>query len=376
MLFVSYLLALAVALVVRDEAKPLSFSLNKKATKEAVTSDRSFRSAPGTQRVELWVDGFTYDVDIDIGNKGQTITVELDTGSADLWVDRLVLKDVSTWRNLSEPYSVWYYDGTLIDGWYGKSLIWLDNGLEVKDFQYALATELRNTGNQHGIFGIGRVENESVDKDKRYPNFVQHLKDLGHIKTNGYLYYLNAKDATHGSIVFGGIDKAKIKGKVATVPLTTESRNSRFDNIIITKITGVDGEVIGENIEAAMDTGYTLSRLPASVVKQVQKHVPDSYERNGIIYVPCELDPSLYILVWFNDVEIKYTLNDLSIRSVTESGKFTGKCALGIQSTLEGNPNFFGVSSLKHAYVTVNHDDNVAYISNVNYTDEEDIVLL
>lgn len=375
MLFSPYLLALSAALAIRDEPKPVKFGLSKGTRQEPITSERSFRAAPGAQEANLWVDGFFYLIDVDIGNQGQKVSVEIDTGSADLWVDKRILNDVSTWKNLSEPYSVWYYDHTLVQGWYGTSPIWLDNGLKIDDFQWALATIVtHNAGTFHGIFGVGRVENE--DAKNRYPNLVQKLKDDGIIKTNGYLYYLNSKDATSGSIVFGGIDKAKIKGDVATVPLTTGTANSRFDNLHISKITGVDGEVLGENIESFLDTGLTISKLPPNIVDQIRAKVPNAVRDGSITWVPCELDPNLYILFWFNDVEIKLSLNDLAIKSYNNDGKPNGKCVLGVQPTLDGVPVHLGVSTLTHAYVTINHDENVALISNVNYTDEEDIVLL
>lgn len=378
MLFIPYLIALVTALAIRNEPQPLKFPLKKQQSKEGLSSNRQFRSAPGTQEVHLWVDGFYYMIDIGLGEKDETISVTFDTGSADLWVEKRAGVGLKSWKNMSEPFSIWYYDHTLLHGWFGKSLVWLDNGLEVTDLQWALADKVsNNNAGIQGILGVGRVENEAVDEDKRYPNLVQRLKDLGHIKTNGYSYYLNAKEAQHGSVVIGGIDKAKIKGKVAKVPLITSGDNARFDDVLITKITGVNGEIIGENIEVGMDTGYTLSRLPSSVVKQVQNLIPGAYVDDwGYVFVPCNLDRNLSILVWFDDVEIKYTLDDLSIRSLDDYGEWHGECILGIQSTLEGNPNFFGVSSMKHAYVTVNHDENVAYISNVNYTDDEDIVLL
>lgn len=378
MFFVSYLVALAAALPTKDEPKPLKLSLNKNIGKEAATVDSRFRSGPGPQRGELWVDGYYYMIDIDIGDKGQTYSVELDTGSADLWMDKLKLKNLSSWKNMSEPYSIWYYDHTLIQGSFGTSLVWLDSGVEVKDYQWVVADNIGlNPNNFDGMFGVGRVENESVAKEKRYPNFVQRLKDDGKIKTNGYLYYLNAKDATSGSVVFGGIDKAKIKGKVAKMPLNLGTPDSRFDNINLTKITGVNGEVLGENIEVNLDTGVTISRLPLSIIKQIQQVVPTTARKSdGVLFVPCQMDRNLYILLWFNDVEVRLTLDDLAIKARYDDGLLSGKCILGVLPTTEGSPNSLGVSSLTHAYVTIDHDNNFAYISNVNYTDDEDLVLL
>lgn len=184
MLFASYLLALAAALAIKDEYQPLKYTMNKGVCKKSLAEDDSSQVTPKPQKADLWVDGFYYMIDVDIGTKGQKVSVEIDTGSADLWVDKLVLNDLSGWKNLSEPYSIWYYDLTLLHGWFGTSLIWLNNGLEVEDFQWAVATDVNhNTNKFQGMFGVGRVENENSKKP--YPNFVQRLKDLGHIKTNG-----------------------------------------------------------------------------------------------------------------------------------------------------------------------------------------------
>lgn len=375
MLFAPYLLALATALAIRDESQPLKFSLNKNTRPEVVEPDRTTRAGPAGQRAQLWVDGYYYMIDVELGTKGQKFSVEIDTGSADLWINKPEIHDLSLWKNLSEPFSIGYYDQTSLHGWFGTSLLWLDNGLEVKDYQWVVADNLsKNPNGFAGIFGVGRVENELTNK--KYPNFVQRLKDDGQIKTNGYLYYLNAKDATSGDIVFGGIDKAKINGTVATIPLNTGTPDSRFDNIQLTKITGSDGEVLGENIEVNLDTGYTITKLPKAIVAQIQKKVPNTVRKDGLIFVPCNIPSDLYYLLWFNDVEVRFSLNDLAIRARDDKGTLTGSCILGVQPTPEGTPNTLGVSSLTHMYVTVDHDKNVALISNVHHTDEENIVLL
>lgn len=375
MLFAPYLLALATALAIRDEPQPLKLSLNKNTRPETVEVDRTHRAGPAGQRAELWVDGYYYMIDIDLGTKGQTFSVEIDTGSADLWINKPEIDDLSLWKNMSEPFSIWYYDQTSLHGWFGTSLLWLDNGLEVKDYQWVVADNLaKNPNGFAGMFGVGKVENELPTK--KYPNFVQRLKDDGQIKTNGYLYYLNSKDATSGAIVFGGIDKAKINGTVASIPLNTGTANSRFDNIQLTKITGSNGEVLGENIEVNLDTGVTFTKLPKAIVEQIQQKVPNTVRSDGLIFVPCDIPSDLYYLLWFDDVEVRFSLNDLSIKARYDDGRWTGSCILGVQPTAKGTPNTLGVSSLTHMYVTVDHDNNVAHISNVNYTDEENIVLL
>lgn len=376
MFFVTYLMALAAALAIRDEPKPLKYSLNKNVAKAAVDGDRRFRTAPGPQQADLWVDRIFYLIDIDLGTKGQKVSVEVDTGSADLWVAQEHVQDLSAWKNTSEAYYIYYGDKTLILGWFGTSTIWLNSGLEVPDFEWMVATDVKYNPNRlQGMFGIGRVENEAGGA--RYPNFVQHLKDLGYIKTNGYLYYLNQKDATSGSIVFGGIDKAKIKGEVAKLPLNKNTERSKFDSINLTKLTGVNGEVFVEDIEVILDTGYTYSHLPKLVIDQIKKQIPtQTRESDGQIFVSCELDPNKYILFWFNDVEVKVSLSDMAIKTRDNDGNLTGWCALGVQQTQGDNPNVLGVSTLTHTYVTVDHDNEFAYISNVNYTDDEDLVLL
>lgn len=372
-----FMISLAAALVVRDQApKPLSFTLHKLNDKEEVIPNPTDRSAPNPQDVKLYAGKVSYQIGLDVINKDQNVQVVLDTGSSDLWVDASKLLDTNGFTKINQPFAIAYGDKSQVRGDFGTSLVWLENGAEVKDLQWALATDVELTGGLlNGILGIGRLNNEAgyVRTHKTYPNFTQKLKDQGTISSNLYSYYLNKLNTETGTITFGGRDLAKVKGSVATLPLLTQSYDdSRFDTVHVSKFAANDGSSV-DGVDIVLDTGTTLAYLPPSVVRAFK--VPGiSYSHDGTGWVDCNQPSDKHVSWWFNDVEIKIPYKDLAVPAYTIDDEPTGRCFFAFQQSGGEGPYIVGDSFLRSAYITVNHDTNKVQISNVNYTDQENLV--
>ncbi|CAN3377056.1 hypothetical protein DIURU_002059 [Diutina rugosa] len=372
----SFMISLAAALVVRDQApQPLELTLNKVPNLEAVQPNPRNRAKPGPQDVELFAAAASYQIDLGVINEDQKVRVVLDTGSADLWVDAEKLSNTNGFTKTGESFAIGYGDRSTTRGDFGKSSVFLENGLEVKDFQWALATEVTLTGgSQNGILGIGKVTNEAGyhRTGKTYPNFTQKLKDQGTITSNSYSYFLN-KDHDHdGTITFGGRDNKKVKGPVATFHPSESDEYSRFDTVTVAKFTTSDGKTV-QGFEAALDTGTTLTYIPISTLRELA--IPGVYTNwQGQYYVDCNQPTDKYVSFWFNDVEIKLSYKDLAVPAYTINNQPSGTCFFAFQAT--GGENLLGDSFLRHAYITVNHDKNEILVSNVEYTDEKDIVAI
>lgn len=373
----SLMVSLAAALVARDQTpQPLSLTLNKIHARQAVVPNPRNRAAK-PQNVKLYAGTESYQINLGIINKDQQLQVILDTGSGDFWVDKLKLKNTNGFTKIGEKFALGYVDGSYAIGDYGTSLIFLENGVEIKDLQWALATEVNNTGGTfNGNLGVGKTINEETyDKEKKtYPNFTQKLKDNGIIASNSYSYFLNKWGTKTGTITFGGRDLAKVSGKVATLPLSQTPANIPFDTVTVSKFTTNEGRsIIG--VDIILDTGTTLAYLPTSIVKEfgISGITTTSDE---VSYIPCTQPSEKFVSWWFNDVEIKIPYSDLAVPEYTEDDKPTGKCLYAFQGTLDSAPYIVGDSFLRSAYVTVNHDTNQVQISNVNYTDKENIVAI
>lgn len=384
-----FLVSLAAALVVRDQTpKPLSFTLNKQLTPKLVKPpplgdssnktnnvDNKPSKHAASQNIDIYADSTSYLINLGLINQDQEVEVLLDSGSSDLWVDASKLNDTSGFTKNGELFGIIYGDGLTVVGDFGTSPVWLDNGVEVKDVQWALATDVRiDSGKKNGILGIGKEDNESPVHNKKppYPNFTQKLKDEGLISTNGYSYFLNTINATSGTITFGGRDLAKVKGPVATLTPNTNDEDSAFDSITISKFATSNGQTSGP-VEVVLDTGTTFSFLPFDTLQALA--VPyTGWDESGTWYIEHPA-PDKYVSFFIGDIEIKLLYADLAIPETDANGKPTGKYLFGLQST-ERDPYILGDTFLRFVYVTVNHDDNQVLISDVNYTDEENIVSL
>ncbi|CAN3376343.1 hypothetical protein DIURU_004081 [Diutina rugosa] len=381
-----FLISLAAALVVRDQApKPLSFTLNKQAKKEdpkhpglgnpKAGTTNTANAATSDPDVKLFADGDTYLINLSLIDQNQELQLVLDTGSADLWVDAKKLKTTSGFTKNGVPFDIAYGDSSTVRGDFGTSSVWLDNGVEVSDLQWALATDVELTdGIQNGILGIGKERNEAPAQEYSLPyaNFPQKLKDEGFITSNSYSYYLNKLGTATGTITFGGRDLAKVSGPVATITPSTSDNDSPYDSISYSKISTSDGGSAGGS-EAILDTGTTLTYLPYDTINALK--VPGvTYDvSSDTYYIQPNAPSDKYVSFFFGSTEIKTSYADLAIAETDNNGVPTGRYYFGIQGT-SGDPYILGDTFLRSAYVTVNHDKNQVLISAVNYTDTENIV--
>lgn len=377
LLITPFVVSLAAALVVRDQQpQPLSFTLSKLAKKSAVKTDHLSRAKnAGAQNVKLYNEGTSYNVNLGLVKQQQTVLVQLDTGSPYLWYDASKLKDTSGFNKTDVTFSIGYQDGSGAKGNFGTSSVWLDNGAEVKNFQWGLATNVTLTDNLTGIFGIGGNTKRNLSDTVPYTSFSQKLKDEGLTLSNSYSYFLNKPNATLGSLTFGGRDLAKIKGPVATLPLVTTGDNAGYDTIK-TKVRLTDsdgGSGSADEFEGLLDTGTTLSFLPEGLFNNIKV---ESLNFQGTVgyFIDCDAPSNKYVSLWFGTTEIKIPYRDLALAAYDRNGNRTPQCYFGLQPVLPEDGFTFGDTFLRSAYVTINHDTNQASLSDINYTTNENIV--
>ncbi|ODV78731.1 candidapepsin-1 precursor [Suhomyces tanzawaensis NRRL Y-17324] len=347
----------------------LDFSVTKKVI-NGTTDENTHKRAD--YQVPLTKQNVYYSIDLNFGSQAQTISVDIDTGSSDLWVPDLKTDKAgfdsassTTFHDLGIPFSIGYVDKSTASGNFVKDSVGIPNGPTLKDFQFADATQ--STVTQGGVFGIGPIASESTST--KYPNFPISLKNAGYISKNAYSIYLNSVDATTGSIIFGGIDNAKYEGLLVTLPFTQDS------GIVINldSVTGPDGTVHETNINGILDTGTTVTYLPDDVVSSFAGSIPGAFFLFGRIYLPsCDALPSdQFVSFKFGDANIKVPLSDL----VQDNGG--GSCLLGIFGNSQSQGfNLLGDSFLRRAYFVADYDAKTAQIAQVKYTSDSNIVAI
>lgn len=163
-----------------------------------------------------------YVINMTLGTPPQMFSVQLDTGSADIWVPA-VTSDVcsqsadacslgafdpdnsSSFRDgvIDTPFQISYEDNSGVQGEYINETLTVG---KVTIKQMTLGLALRAT-RPAGIMGIGYNTDESItaqDPDFTYPNIVNQLKDQGYINTVAYSLWLNDPSTSFFPVVASG----------------------------------------------------------------------------------------------------------------------------------------------------------------------------
>ncbi len=349
-------------------------------------------------------DGVGYFATIEVGSPAQTIRVQIDTGSSDLWfpgtnnpqcpqgtatpIDQgspyqddfdYCLRSAqydpgasSSWKvDASAPaFNIEYVDYSFATGSWGTDNVhW--NDVTIDNFFLASA----NDSNATSVFGIALTTDESSNEGSdafQYPNFPQRLKSDGYISKIVYsLYPSEDPYTTSGDIditlLFGGVDTAKYSGTLEVFPL-----DSNYDLAIT--LTGISTDISGQtsvastqSLSAVLDSGTTLQALPYNIVEQLAYNLGGSGETDsyGYFIVPCN---------YGSDDHITYTFGTKNINVPVEavvSSDGNGNCALAIQPT--NGLTILGDTFLINAYVVYDLEDHEIAIAQAEYTSTENI---
>lgn len=388
-------------------------------------------SARATQVQELVnnITGSGYYCEVQVGTPPQTVNMLIDTGSSDTWV-------VSHRADLCSSKELQYayldscsatYDETKSSTFKmvqkdGFNITYLDRrnalgdyisddftvaGITVKDLQLGLATKApRGTG----IMGIGY--SASVATLNEYPNIIDQLVLQNRITVKAYSLYLNDRRSSSGSILFGGIDTGKFIGPLAILPILRPADGEGQHIAFAVSLTGVgarhtDGSKADFNpslfqsavVPAILDSGSTLSYLPANLTAPLYKHLGAVFERlyTNMTFVDCRLltsDPDLEISFSFHGgatvrVPVTEVVLDVlaPLHQVLLASSFPGferACLFGIQSTAsipdskalqETTFSLLGDTFLRSAYVVYDLDHHQIGIAQANLNSSQSNVV-
>ena len=150
----------------------------------------------------------SYLINMTIGTPGQPFSLQLDTGSSDIWIPSVnsnacqeaedacqVLGQYdssasSSYVDVGPGFQISYQDNSAVAGDYINETLALGDTV-IKDMTMGLAFQATRP---FGIMGVGYNADESIastDPDDIYPNIVSQLKAQGFIKTLSYSLWLN-----------------------------------------------------------------------------------------------------------------------------------------------------------------------------------------
>ncbi|KAK3322664.1 aspartic peptidase domain-containing protein [Apodospora peruviana] len=259
-----------------------------------------------------------YTIEIAIGTPPQPLTVAVDTGSSELWVDPDCSQS-SRARNetdangnpvmyvddpISDPEEckkrgryettksstakkanikdqrIQYGDFTTAEVSYVSDTITI-GGLTINDQIFGVAQKSNGTG--IGIMGFG-PSHYGFNNSLEYPLILTTMAKQGVINSPAFSLDLRDYDNSTGSLIFGGVDKKRYSGPLAKIPFKTVEHT--FDNgqkfqdtsyyvevksmgIVLPESTDTKSYDIGDSFSVSLDCGSSNNLLPVGLAEKV-----------------------------------------------------------------------------------------------------------
>lgn len=292
--------------------KVLSFDLHKNEVANTNPNSRASTVSAKTVDQPVSNDIILYSIDFYLGTPPQRFSLQVDTGSSDLWVTSFVNPyciesgmdsiqynytnqfpcehqgmydqfSSSSYKYYDSDVFIRYSDYTYAKGDFVSDTLTLSTSPEVviQDMKFAVA-QIANTS---GVFGIGIPGLESTAHRQNgpfvYDNFPVRLKRSGYINSVSYSIWLNSASASMGQLLFGGVDNAKYEGPIVTVPMVPTYHFINGPKEIIEFTVGADSvsfyndscsqpkTLFNGSMIVLADIGATASILPTTVVDQI-----------------------------------------------------------------------------------------------------------
>jgi len=301
---------------------------------------------------------------VTIGTPPQTLHLDFDTGSSDLWVFSSHLpasqirgqalysppKSTSSQLLTNHTWSISYGDGSNSRGY-----VYTDNftvgGLTVQSQAIETATQVSRqfTMEQEldGLLGLGFGTLNTI-APKKQPTFFENIKS----KLDAPLFTVDFKHKAEGTYDFGYIDPAKHTSNFTYVSVDANPGYWRWTS----SGYSVGSEAwVSASINGIADTGTTLLYLPTSIVQAYYKAMPgatNSRSYGGYVF-PCSTNPPAFV---FGVGSEKFSIPGKFI-NYGPAALGSSSCFGGIQSSSNVGINIWGGVALKAGLIVFEAGD-------------------
>jgi Eukaryotic aspartyl protease len=335
---------------------------------------------------------------VTIGTPGQPLSLQIDTGSSDIWVEVSgsdfcqqtpnPCAPFGTYNNLSSSsyryvnnlFLIQYGDSTAAQGDYaletieiGSAFLLLSSELTLDavltNMEFALGLEANSTP----VLGVGYAAGEAsvvTYGQPPYPNLVDQMVSQKLIESRTYSLYLDDINASTGIILFGGVDLDKFSGTLATLPINPDSTGSIF--VFYITLTGISIVTPGSSnptqisasstfpLSVILDSGSTLISLPSAILQPIAETMGASYSNSIQLYILPNCDSQFAngsINFVFSGVQISVLYSEFIVNPLDSEGNFftyndgSILCALGAMVDDSDPFGVLGDTFLRSAYV-------------------------
>ncbi|GAB7355937.1 hypothetical protein MBLNU459_g6575t1 [Dothideomycetes sp. NU459] len=332
-------------------------------------SSSSSGSETGTVTATPADNGAEYLCPVQIG--GQTLNLDFDTGSADLWVfsTSLPSSDIgshtvydpsksSTYQALDgSTFSISYGDGSGASGTVGTDTVNI-GGATVTSQAIELATSVSaqfvsDTGSD-GLVGLAFPSLNSVQPTAQNTFFANIMSSL-----EQPVFTANLESDGSGSYQFGTIDTSKYKGDITFTPVDSSSGFWQFDSNSYS-IGGTTTQASGAS-PAIADTGTSLLLVDAAVAQAYYAQVSGSSlssSQGGYIY-PCSATLPDFAVAIGSEYMATVPGDSITFANIDSTN-----CFGGIQSNGGSGQQIYGDVLLKSQFVVFDGKNVVLGMAN------------
>ncbi|RSM09582.1 hypothetical protein CDV31_007688 [Fusarium ambrosium] len=328
---------------------------------------------------EQWI----YTVEIAIGNPPQKTLVQVDTGSAYLWVNANCSSAPTAFDQQKFCKSVPRYDpgaSSSVEGPIGSRTLGYGSGEEIigaivdvyedavtvgaakiKTQRFGVASN--SLGLPVGIMGLGPVFNETFDFREPYALVLDSLAVDNIIASRAYSLALGSASDEEGSLIFGGLDRGKFSGSLKKTPVVKSRDGGTRFTVNLSSVgadagNGTHRQYSLKDTNVHLDSGHTFSRLQADLAEQIFKDLGAELDEDlGFYLVDCKVrDHEGGITFGFGDKIITVPFHEFVYTA-------QGLCAVGVDPIKEGEQQVLGDSFLRAAYVVFDWDNEEIHIA-------------
>ncbi|KAK9770972.1 putative Peptidase A1 domain-containing protein [Seiridium cardinale] len=352
--------ALAMYKAYMKYGKPVPDVIQQKVSEYRVAKKARLakRATSGSVATTPVNDDEEYITPVSIGTPAQTLNLDFDTGSSDLWVYSTLLpaaddkgqtewapaKSTSAKKLSGYTWKISYGDGSSSSGIVYQDVVTIAGISYAKQAVEAaekVSSEFVSDTDSDGLLGLAFSNLNSVSPVAQ-KTFFDNIKST----LAKPLFVANLKHDTPGTYEFGAIDTSEYTGEIAYTSVSTSPGYWTFDASGYSIGSAANA---GSTIQGIADTGTTLLYLPTAIVKKYYAQVSSAKysSAEGGYVVSCSATlPAFNIFIGTTKISIPGSY--IAYSPLTEGGS---TCFGGLQPNTGIGLNIFGDIALKAAYV-------------------------
>ncbi|KAG6043740.1 hypothetical protein E4U17_000856 [Claviceps sp. LM77 group G4] len=305
---------------------------------------------------------------------GQTLHLDFDTGSSDLWVFTTHLDSATTGNHCiynasasrtfkpipGASFRIAYGDGSSAQGIVGTDIVDVGGAsfaTQAIELATSVSQQFVNDQVSDGLLGLAFSQMNSIEPQKQ-TTFLDNIKST----LAEPVLTADLRKGAPGTYTFGVIDSSRYRGPLTWIPVNTTRGFWQFESERFAVGTHMDGlgnrtgfNLSTSGVQAIADTGTTLILADEKVVKGYYAQVRGARNdtQMGGFTFPCQAElPDLEL-----DVGGVY-MAAISGRDVNFTNVGNGTCFGGVQTTPPGQLAVYGDIFFKSQFVVFHAGNN------------------